>query len=629
MSKLINSLKKDDINFIKRVRIINSLFIIIFLIIIGKIFYLGIIDNEAPLKFSAGKSNPFVLSGERGNIYDTNGEILATSVKYPSIFINPRAIKDKDEYAKILSKELGLEYNSVRKKLNSKKYFVWIKRLVNPKVGKKIQKLNLKFVGIQMESKRIYPSDHLAGQLLGHTNIDQQGMEGIEYEYNKLLSGKKKTINIYKDGNGKVIAGNSMNNSSNNSGSNLTLTINSKYQFILEEELEKTVKDSESLRGYGVIMNPNTGEIYAMASYPFFNPNNFTKYNELSKKNLPIWNLFEPGSIMKSFLVASAIDNNNINETTIIDCENGKRKIGGHTIRDVNPKGKLDPEDILRFSSNIGASKIIEKLTGKKYYEYLKSFGFGKKTNIGLPGEGIGMLTTPDKWSKIKLANISFGQGLSVSSLQLARALSIIANGGIFIEPHIIKKIEKADGEIIYSFKPKKEKRVLKYQTTKIIRDMLKEVVQTGSAFRANIKGLNVSGKTGTAQFAESGKYHNERFMVSFIGFAPTEQPKLVTVITIDYPKGPNAYGGRWAAPTFKRTIEKIMIDEEPPSKVSESRDTPSFIGKAKKEAIKLAKENKIKIKIYGNGFVKRQEPAPGEEISYLEEINIFLEPGI
>ena len=235
--KLINSLKKDDINFIKRVRIINSLFIIIFLIIIGKIFYLGIIDNEAPLKFSAGKSNPFVLSGERGNIYDTNGEILATSVKYPSIFINPRAIKDKDEYAKILSKELGLEYKSVRKKLNSKKYFVWIKRLVNPKVGKKIQKLNLKFVGIQMESKRIYPSDHLAGQLLGHTNIDQQGMEGIEYEYNKLLSGKKKTINIYKDGNGKVIAGNSINNSSNNSGSNLTLTINSKYQFIFEEEL--------------------------------------------------------------------------------------------------------------------------------------------------------------------------------------------------------------------------------------------------------------------------------------------------------------------------------------------------------------------------------------------------------
>ena len=230
-----------------------------------------------------------------------------------------------------------------------------------------------------MESKRIYPSDHLAGQLLGHTNIDQQGMEGIEYEYNKLLSGKKKTINIYKDGNGKVIAGNSINNSSNNSGSNLTLTINSKYQFILEEELEKTVKDSESLRGYGVIMNPNTGEIYAMASYPFFNPNNFTKYNELSKKNLPIWNLFEPGSIMKSFLVASAIDNNNINETTIIDCENGKRKIGGHTIRDVNPKGKLDPEDILRFSSNIGASKIIEKLTGKKYYEYLKSLDLAKK----------------------------------------------------------------------------------------------------------------------------------------------------------------------------------------------------------------------------------------------------------
>ena len=629
MSNLINSLKEKETSFNKRVKIINILFTIIFSIMIGKIFYLGIIDNQKPLKYSAGKSNPFTLSGERGDIYDANGETLATSFKYPSIFVNPRAIKNKDKYAKILSRELGISFDSLRKKLDSKKYFIWVKRLVDPKIGKKIKKLNLKHVGIQMESKRVYPSGHLAGQLLGHTNIDQLGLEGIEYEYNKILSGKKKTINIYKDGMGKIIAGNSTESNINNSGANITLTINSKYQFILEEEIKNTVKESKSLRGYGILMNPNTGEIYAMASYPFFNPNNYSDYDELSKKNLPIWNLFEPGSIMKSFLVASAIDNKSIDETTIIDCENGKRKIGGHTIRDVNPKGKLDAEGVLRFSSNIGASKIIEKLTGEKYYEYLKSFGFGKKTNIGLPGEGSGLLSNPEKWSKIKLANVSFGQGISVSSLQLAQALSIIANGGIFIEPHIVKSIKKVDGSVIYAFKPKKQKRVLKYQTSKILRDMLREVVESGSAYRANIKGVNVSGKTGTAQFAADGKYHKERFIVSFIGFAPSEMPELVSVITIDYPKGPNAYGGRWAAPTFKRTIEKILVDEDAFTKVSDNRKAPSFIGKGKKEALKIAKDNKIKIKIYGNGFVKKQEPGPGERISYLDEINIFLEPGI
>ena len=629
MNKLIDSIKKDETNFTKRLKIINSIFILCFTVIIFKIFYLQIIDSQKPLEFAAGESNPFTLSGERGNILDSNGEILATSVKYPSIYVNPKAIKEKNKYAKILSQDLGISYKKIREKLDSKKYFVWIKRLVDPKIGEKIKNRNLKYVGIQMESKRVYPSGHLAGQVLGHTNIDQLGLEGLEYEFDEILKGKKKTISIYKDGMGKVIAKDSDDTSKENSGSNITLTINSKYQFILEEEIKKTVKDSKALRGYGVLINPNTGEIYAMASYPFFNPNEYKKYGNLEKKNLPIWNLFEPGSIMKSFLVASAIDKGSISESTIIDCENGKRQIGGHTIRDVNPRGKLDPEGVLRFSSNIGASKIIEKLSGEEYYKYLKSFGFGEKTKIKLPGEVSGILSDSESWSKIKTANISFGQGLSVSSIQLAQALSIIANGGNFIKPYIIKKIEKSNGEEIYLHKKSEAKRVLKFLTTKKLREMLKNVVETGSAYRANIKGIDVSGKTGTAQFAENGKYHDKRFIVSFIGFVPSDQPQLLSVITIDYPKGPNAYGGTWAAPTFKRTIEKIMVDENNFTKISEKRKAPSFIGKGKREAMEIAKNKKIKIKMHGNGFVKKQYPKPGEKISYLDEIDIYLEPGI
>jgi len=628
MSKIIAALKKEENSFVKRLKLIRFVFLIVSLLIVSKIFFLQIIDNEKPLKFSAAVSNPFTLTGDRGTIKDINGEILATSVEYPSIYLNPRAIKNKEFYVKQLSKVLKIPKEQIKKKLDSRKYFVWIKRLASPEEGEKIINLNLKHVGIQMEPKRIYPSKHLAGQILGHTNIDQVGMEGIEYKYNKYLLGSKKTIKVYKDGMGKIIAG-STSTSSINSGSDITLTINSKYQFVLEEEIEKTVKESGSLRGYGILMNPNTGEIYAMASYPFFDPNKYSEYSNIEKKNLPVWNMFEPGSIMKSFLVASALNEGVIDEETVIDCENGKRKIGGHTIKDVNPKGKLNPEDVLRYSSNIGASKIIEKLTAEKYYEYLKLFGFGKKTNIGLPGEGNGLLSKPNNWSRIKIANISFGQGMSVSAIQLAQALSIIANGGTFVEPYIIKKIENRNGKVVYDHKAEKNTRVLKYQTTKKIRKMLREVVETGSAYRAEVKGIDVSGKTGTAQFAENGRYHKKRFVVSFIGFAPTENPQLVSVITIDYPKGSNAYGGRWAAPTFKRTMEKILVDEDEFNQIASQKNVPSFLGKGKKEVINIAKRNKIKINLSGNGYVKRQIPEPGEEISHLDEVAIFLEPGI
>ena len=487
MSKIIAALKKEENSFVKRLKLIRFVFLIVSLLIVSKIFFLQIIDNEKPLKFSAAVSNPFTLTGDRGTIKDINGEILATSVEYPSIYLNPRAIKNKEFYVKQLSKVLKIPKEQIKKKLDSRKYLYGSRDWLALRRGKIIN-LNLKHVGIQMEPKRIYPSKHLAGQILGHTNIDQVGMEGIEYKYNKYLLGSK-TIKVYKDGMGKIIAG-STSTSSINSGSDITLTINSKYQFVLEEEIEKTVKESGSLRGYGILMNPNTGEIYAMASYPFFDPNKYSEYSNIEKKNLPVWNMFEPGSIMKSFLVASALNEGVIDEETVIDCENGKRKIGGHTIKDVNPKGKLNPEDVLRYSSNIGASKIIEKLTAEKYYEYLKLFGFGKKTNIGLPGEGNGLLSKPNNWSRIKIANISFGQGMSVSAIQLAQALSIIANGGTFVEPYIIKKIENRNGKVVYDHKAEKNTRILKYQTTKKIRKCSEKLLKQDQLTELKLKEL-------------------------------------------------------------------------------------------------------------------------------------------
>ena len=630
MNSFIKEFKEKDSKLRKRVNLIKYCIFLFLIVITIKVFSLQLIYNEEPLKFSKIQTNPFQLLGNRGEIRDANGKILAVSVAYPSIHLNPREIKDKVYYAKILSKTLSLPREEVLKKLNKRKYFVWIKRLASHKEGDKILSLNLLGVGIKMEYKRDYPFGHLADQVLGHTNLDQIGMEGLEYKFNSELAGSKKNITLTKDGKGKIITDNFSAVENPEDGSNLNLTIKSKYQFILEKEIARAVKKSKALRGYGIIINPNTGEIYAMGSYPFFNPNKYSEYEDLSKKrNLPAWNTFEPGSVMKSFLVASAIEEGVVNDKTIIDCEMGKRRIGKYIIHDVNKKGNLNISGVLNFSSNIGASKIIEKISNNKYYSFLKNLGFGSKTNIQLPGEAKGILINPEKWSQIQAANISFGQGMSVTSLQLAKALSIIANGGVNVEPYLIKSITNSKGEVIFKKELNPGRRVISYTTSKKMRKLLKSVVEDGGGFKAQIEGVSVSGKTGTGQVATKGGYSKERFIVSFIGFAPSDSPQLVSVITIDYPKGERAYGGRWAAPVFKKTIEKILIDEEKVEKFVKTKDVPSFLGKAKREVIKIAKDKNLKVKIIGNGFVKKQSPKPGNIYQFQEEISLFLEPGI
>ena len=630
MNNFINEFKEKDSALRKRIIFIKTCIFIFLLVITGKIFILQLVNNEQPLKFSKIQTNPFQLLGNRGEIRDADGKILAVSVAYPSIHLNPREIKDKIYYSKILAKTLEIPEEEILLKLKKNKYFVWIKRLASHKEGEKIRNLNLPNVSIKMEYKRDYPFGHLAGQVLGHTNLDQRGMEGIEYEFNKELSGSKKMITLTKDGKGNIITDNFTAIERPEDGANISLTIKSKYQFILEKEIANAVKKSKALRGYGVILNPNTGEIYAMGSYPFFNPNKYSKYKDsITKRNLPVWNTFEPGSVMKSFLVASAINEGVVDNNTIIDCENGQRRVGRYIIHDVNKKGNLDIAQILKFSSNIGASKIIEKISNEKYYKYLKNLGFGNKTKINVPGEASGILIKPDKWSQIQAANISFGQGMSVTSIQLAKALSIIANGGTYIEPYLIKSITNTENKIIFQNKTKKGKRVLSYATSKKMRQLLRSVVDDGGGFKAQIEGVSVAGKTGTGQFAIKGGYHKKRFIVSFIGFAPSENPQLVSVITIDYPKGERAYGGRWAAPVFKKTIEKILIDEKKVNKFVKTRDVPSFLGKAKREAIQIAKEKNVRVRIIGNGFVRKQTPNPGNDYKFQEEISLFLEPGI
>ncbi len=626
-------MKKGETNFKKRLNLIKFGIFVCLSIVFLKICHIQLIDHKA-MDYQGYKKNPVILHGERGEIRDANGIKLAVSEMRPSIIADPKKITNKVAYAKILSEVLEMPEEEVYKKINTNKRFVYIKRLATPKQGKEVLKKNLKYIFITQEPIRIYPENTLAGQVIGHLQLySDHGQAGLEYKYDDELRGEEKKISVYMDARNKEIKVNTEETKVRRKGNNVILTLRSNYQLILEKEIQKQVEASKAIKGFGIIMNPKTGEIYAMASYPFFDPNKFRNYSAEEKRNLPIANNFEPGSVMKSLLVAIAFNENKIKEGDVFNVEGGTRQIGGRIIRDVSPKNELDIAGILRFSSNIGASKIMERIPKSTYHKKLKDLGFGEKTQIDLPGEESGILVQPEKWSKIQRANIAFGQGISVTSIQLAQAISVIANGGELVVPYIVKSIETPDGTIKMLRQPKIIKRVLKYETAKKMRRILRRSLEESTP-RALIQGINVSGKTGTAQKPTKGGYSKieSKHIVSMIGFAPSEDPMLVSVITIDEPKrqGPSLgpWGGIWAAPIFKETIEKILTNVEGVEKLAMSNEVPSFIGRGKREAIMIANNKNVKIKIYGSGFVQKQNPLPGKEYKFNEEIVLFLEPG-
>ena len=367
-----------------------------------------------------------------------------------------------------------------------------------------------------------------------------------------------------------------------------------------------------------IIMNPETGEVLAMASYPFLDPNNFSQFPEINRRNLPIWYAHEPGSTMKVFLAASALDDKKVNPNSKFNCENGRRRIGSAVIRDIKPRGTLTVAEIVKYSSNIGASKIGELLGRDKYYKYLSKFGFGKKTGMGLPGESSGLLAAPRKWGPIELATISFGQGISVTSLQLVTALSAIANGGYLMKPYVIEKIVRPDGNVIEQNSPEVVTRVISYDTSYQMKQIMQGVVENGTGKKAQIPGFSVAGKTGTAQIPnpKSGGYYSDRYIASFIGFAPVEDPEIVMVVVVEAPRK-KTHGGSVAAPIFKQIAEKVLFHMGlSPKKVLVGMTVmPDLSGMSVRDILKWSEEEGVKVKVKGSGFVTNQKPLPGDLI--------------
>lgn len=614
------SLARDLEKPVWKVRLICVLILILFLGISIKALELQVLNRDPALSIARKQHQGlFTLLPRRGRILDARKKELAVNVDAESIYVRTKDVQNPVEFSKELSKYVGVSQREILNMVLSRKPFFWVKRLAEPELVAKLKEANLSGVNFIEEPKRVYPNEYLAGQVLGFTDIDSKGIEGVEYYLDSSLAGKPGKIIVKKDARGKEIVSAPIDIEQSTSGYDAILTIDSRIQYIVEKELKEGVEEAGAQRGIAILMNSETGAVMAMASYPFFNPNKADKYPGEIKRNLPIWYSFEPGSTMKTFLVAAALEEKRITPDSQFDCENGRRKLGPTVIRDVHPYGILTVSQVVKVSSNICASRIGEVLGRDKLYNYLKRFGFGEKTGIDLPGESSGKLRDSRDWRPIELATISFGQGISVTAIQLASALSAIANGGYLVKPYLVDKIIDQDGRVIQERKPEVVRRVISYDTTKeVIRILEGVVTKGGTGESAAVQGYRIAGKTGTAQIPDpqTGGYYTDRHMASFIGFAPADDPKITLVVVVESPKT-SPYGGVVAAPIFKGIMEKVLfyLGISPERMFAESRVMPNLLGMSARDVLRWAEKEGVEVKLKGSGSVANQKPQAGEII--------------
>lgn len=546
----------------KRVVFIFAALLTMYIIVAIRAYDLQILKGEQYKRRAESQQSAIItLTPRRGTIFDRNGNVMAISIAVKSIFAEPRHIEEPEKTAQLISRLLDMDARSVLKKLKNKRNFVWIKRTVSPEKAGEIESLHLKGIGIVEEPKRFYPNISMAAQVIGFSGSDGKGLEGLEYQYDRFLRSEPIQCVVRRDAFGRFLFAENIVGRSDESVNRLYLTIDKAIQFVAERELEKAVDKFRAKGGFVVVADPTTMEILAMANYPNYNPNLFWKYKPERWRNRAIADIYEPGSTFKVFSAAAALEWGLLKPDTVIFCENGKYRYHGEIVHDLRPFKWLSLGGVIKYSSNIGAIKIAQLLGGKRFYKFTRALGFGEKTGIDLPGEAKGIVYPLRDWSGMLLGTVSFGQGIGVTGIQLITALSAIANGGLLMKPYVVKKIEDAQGNIIYSNSPTVRKKVMSFETAKLINSLMENAVSPdGTGHRAAINGYSVAGKTGTAQKIDPATrmYSEDKVIASFMGFVPAEEPKLAILVVVDEPKT-KIYGGIVAAPLFKSIAEECL----------------------------------------------------------------------
>ncbi|HXM95874.1 MAG TPA: penicillin-binding transpeptidase domain-containing protein [Candidatus Dormibacteraeota bacterium] len=537
--------------------------------VFGRLGYLQLFRySEYLARAQRQQQRTIEITPKRGAIYDRNHHALAMSILVDSAFAIPAEIKDQALAARLLSGVLGIPRDVLEARLDASRSFVWIERKLTPQKAEAIKALNLKGIYLQNENQRFYPKRELAAHVLGFVDLDEKGLGGIEYALDDLIRGKSEKIIAMADARQQKFDGGV---AQHERGASVVLTLDEKIQYIAERELGAAISKTHAIAGTVVVMNPNNGELLAVANWPKFNPNAATNTPPEARMNRAISALYEPGSTFKLITLAAAFDQGLTRPEEVFDCQNGAIYIAGHRIRDHKPFGLLTVADILAKSSDVGAIKIAVRLGPSKFYDYIRAFGFGAPTGVDMPGESKGLLRRLENWTPISIGSISMGQEVGVTPLQLISAVSAIANGGLLYKPHIVSEIRRGnqllapDGALASA----EAKRVIQPETAATLRRLMEGVVLTGTGKLAQLDSWTAAGKTGSAQKIDpsTGRYSPTQLIASFTGFAPINNPAVSILISLDSPLGLHE-GGMVAAPVFKRIAEQVLPYLEVPRDV-------------------------------------------------------------
>jgi len=589
------------------------------------------------------------IDPRRGPILDRSGSPLAVSVDAESLYAVPQDISDPAATAVALARALGqgaAERRELRTQLGRDRAFVWVKRKVDPATAQRVRDLQLDGIGFLTEHRRYYPKRELAAHVLGWVGLDNNGMSGIEYAFEKQIRGRAAKVVVHTDARRRPVT---HTERPSTEGDSIVLALDERIQHIAERELERSMAETQAAAGTVVVVEPYTGEVLAMAGRPTFNPNRYAAFPSSRWRNRMVSDAFEPGSIFKIITAAAAIQEHVAEPGEILDCGNGVIEIAGTVIHDHKEYDRLTFREAVAKSSDIGMIRIGQRLGRDNFSRYVRAFGFGEPTGADLPGESSGLLKPPVKWSALTLPSMSFGQEVGVTALQMAMAGAAVANGGYLMKPLVVLRVEDAAGQVVKENKPVVVRRVLEPDTVDVLGEMLRLVVREGTGRRAAVPGYVVAGKTGTGQKVDpaTGRYSMIDHVSSFIGYVPASRPAFVILASLDTPRGWANQGGDVAAPLFARIAESALRAlAVPPDDagrvlraVAVAPETlvpvvyrpsvappvpddgrgpglmPDLHGRSAREAAIAAARRGLAVELRGSGSVIAQSPVPGAVI--------------
>lgn len=599
------------------------------------------------------------IPARRGNIYDRRGTPLGQSVEVDSLWVDPSLLPDRPAAARLLADRLKAPQAQLLAALSRGRRFAWIKRHVRPEEVEAVRALKLPGVGVLKEPRRFYPQRELAAQVLGMVGMDGHGLEGIELAFEDELSGQSGQLSGFRDARGRKLLTFGAADAQERQGASVTLTLDGHIQLLAERALDRAVSESRAVSGVVVVLDPRTGALHALANSPRFNPNTLEGVATATLRNRAALDTFEPGSTMKAFTIAAALEEKAVKPQDIFFCENGAWDVGRDTINDTHPNGWLNPARIIQVSSNIGAAKIAQQLGRERFTAALARFGFGERVGLGLPGEGKGALPFPK--AEVALANQAFGQGLTATAVQLAAGFGALANDGELMRPFLVSKVVDPDGVVLLEGQPTPVRRPVSAKTARQVISMLELVVaDEGTAPRARVPGYRVAGKTGTAQKADPvARGYSDKRIASFVGVVPADAPRLVILVVIDEPKT-DVYGGLVAAPAFTdiatgamaylgvpstaaappaavarpapagpRPVEAVAVAQREvdhrPAAHGGPVQVPDLTGRPGREAVNRLLAAALEPRLLGSGRVVSQTPPPGARVEKGSQVTVEL----